>query len=302
VCRALIVVSALAVAIGVAADDAPAPDLRAGSAPREWGRLLGPEYRYDELNVVGRTLVDLVAIPANVDGWGTDAWLQAGAVGATVAVLMMPRDPSLDVRLDRWLRRDVNGGSPLVWNDVMQPLLWSSIAVGGIGTWLWAAQGDHPDAAQGLSLMAESLAVSQAYHLGFKLLIGREGPRDGSMEGRVLGPGRALRYYPGGTPSGHAATLYGLLGAGLAYFDPPWWAHAAGHLAAGSLVAFHVIDHRHYLSESLWGAAMGWSVGQWVVRHRATRAGGPDEDRAFEARLVAVTADGATGVGVAGRF
>jgi hypothetical protein len=43
-----------------------------------------------------------------------------------------------------------------------------------------------------------------------------------------------------------------------------------GHVLVGTGIAFHVIEHKHFPSDSLWGAAMGWYVGQWVVKHRAS--------------------------------
>jgi hypothetical protein len=51
-------------------------------------------------------------------------------------------------------------------------------------------------------------------------------------------------------------------------------------------VAFHVIDHRHFLSDSLWGAAMGFYVGRWVVRHRESSLAGDTGAPAARATLV----------------
>jgi hypothetical protein len=62
--------------------------------------------------------------------------------------------------------------------------------------------------------------------------------------------------------------------------------HVLGYGLAGGLVAFHVIDHRHFLSDSLWGAAMGFYVGRWVVRHRESSLDGASGARGPRARLV----------------
>lgn len=281
--------------------DAPAAGPDAPAAREDEGFLLGEPYRYARANVVSRVLWDVVAIPANVGAWDGGDWAQLALWTGAVAVPWFAGDPSLDVRIDRWARSDVNPAVPTVWNDAMQPVLWASLAVGGFGTWAWAGATGRDDVAQGLSLMGEALAVTQVYHVTLKLLVGRDGPRDGDGTGTVRGPANAVAVYPGGTPSGHAATLFSLTSAGFAYFRPPAWAQAAGYVAVGSLVAFHVVDHRHFLSESIAGSAMGWYVGQWVVRHRASWRHG-DRDREPRVAIVAMPVAGGAGIAATGRF
>ncbi len=270
-------------------------------AADEDGPLLGDRYRYARMNVVARALSDVVAIPANVGSWDGGDWAQLALWSGAVAAPWLAGDPSLDVRLDRWSRDVVNPAVPTVWNDVTQPLLWGSIAVGGFATWGWATWTGHDDVAQGCSLMGESLAVAQVYHLSLKFLIGRDGPQDGDGLGRVKGPANALAIYPGGTPSGHAATLFSLTSAGFAYFRPPAWAQVIGYGLVGGLVAFHVVDHRHFLSESIAGSAIGWYVGRWVVRHRASSRYG-EPDRAPRVAVVPSWVGGGAGVVATGRF
>ena len=282
--RRAALLTALVVALG-----APAPPARAGDV----GLGLGDGTRYDDRNVIHRALVDLVAIPADIPRWSARDAVPLAGVTATGLALMVG-EPSPDVRVDRWARDDVNPHVPPVWNDVVQPLLWGGIAVGGLGTWWWASTHDQPYVAQGLSLMGEALAVAQAYHISVKLLVGREGPRDGDGTGRFGGPATAIRVYPAGTPSGHAATLFVLVSAGTAYFRPPLWASVALHALAGGLVAAHVIEHRHFLSESLLGSTLGWSVGRWVVLHRASPA------RDVDGPAVRLTARPERGGGVLG--
>jgi hypothetical protein len=273
--------------------------------PAQDGPFLGDRYRWSAMPVLARVGWDLVAIPADVPRWSAGEWAQLGVSAGAVAVLMLPpRDP-LDARLDRWLRVHADPWAPLVWNDTAQPVLWASIAIGGLGTWWWAASHDRSDIAQGLSLMGESLAVAQAYHVTVKLLVGREGPRDGDRRGRIRGPFQTLDVYPAGTPSGHAATLYALLSSGLGYFRPPAWVAVAGHLTAGTLVTFHVVNHRHFLSDSLAGSLLGWSVGGWVVAHRSSRL---EEERplarsaAAGMALVPIALNHGAGLAVAGVF
>jgi hypothetical protein len=260
---------ALAFAAEAAPVAAPVPE-RAPAARRvDAGPFLGDRYRWAEMPLLQRIAFDVIAIPANVPGWSAGDFAQLALwTGAGVA-LSAPGNPPADVRLERWFR-DRAGPGPLVWSGAMQGALWGTIAVGAFGTWGWAAATGRHDVAQGLSLMGEALAVTQVYHVSAKLLIGRSGPTDGDGRGAFGGPANAVRVYPAGMPSGHAATLYSLLSAGTAYFEPPGWVTIGLHALVGGVVAFHVIDHRHFASESLWGAAVGWYTGQWVVRHRAS--------------------------------
>jgi membrane-associated phospholipid phosphatase len=271
-----------------------------GEAAGDAGAFLGPEYRWAEMPVVERVLYDLVAIPANVPRWSAGDFAALGLWGGAVAALAAPGSPTLDVRIDRWSRAHLSRNGPVVWTGPMQGVLWTSLAVGTLGTWGWALATDHPDVAQGLSLMGESLAVFQAYHVASKLVLGRDGPTDGDGLGTFRGPANAVHVYPAGMPSGHAGTLYSLASAGLAYFDPPLWGHVIVHAVAAGIVAGHVVDHRHFASESLAGAVMGWYTGQWVVRHRASRLDAPALGRA-PGPLVAIAPlaqAGATGVAV----
>jgi hypothetical protein len=287
----------------LAVPDLAVPDLAGASQAREReGPYLGPKYSWAEMPVGKRVVWDVVAIPANIPRWGTGDWVQVGLLAGAVTGLMLPLEPSGDVALDRWIAANARPRLPTVWSGPMQGALWGSLAVGGLGTWWWAVEHERWDIAQGMSLMGEAVAVTQVYHLAFKLLIGREGPMDGSDEGRVLGPGRGIVYYPAGTPSGHSATLYAVMGAGFAYFDPPMWFQLASHVAVGSLVAFHVVDRRHYLSETLWGSAMGWSIGQWVVRHRASPRHPPDLSAEIMARIVPLPLRDGGGLALVGRF
>ncbi|HEY6098471.1 MAG TPA: hypothetical protein VIW03_03515, partial [Anaeromyxobacter sp.] len=81
-----------------------------------------------------RALLDLVALPADVPRWSAGDGAAAAVVLSAGVALMLPLDDPLDARIDRWIHADLDRHLPTVWNDVMQPVLWSGIAVGGLGT------------------------------------------------------------------------------------------------------------------------------------------------------------------------
>lgn len=282
--------AALALALALAGRAAAA-----GGDDRGEGPFLGAGYRYGDRPVHERALLDVVALPADAPRWGAgDVAALAGVAVVTIG-LMLPLEPSLDVRLDRAITDELDPRLPTVWTVPMQVVLWGGIATGGLGGWWWAAASGRSSLAQGFSLMGEAVAVSQAYHVSTKLLLGREGPRNGEGEGRLLGPAAAIAMYPAGTPSGHAATLYALLSVWSAYFRPALAARLAGHAVVGGLVLFHVVDHRHFLSDVVSGSAIGWGAGQWVVSHRASR-GAPG------ASIAVFPVPGGGGVALGGAF
>jgi hypothetical protein len=45
----------------------------------------------------------------------------------------------------------------------------------------------------------------------------------------------------------------------------------ATQLVGGLFCLSLFVDDYHFMSDVLWGASMGWAVGEWVVRHRSTR-------------------------------
>ncbi len=269
---------------------------------RAEGFLLGPDYQWPQKNVLVRSAADVLAVPAGVTRWDAADWGQLAGWSAAVGTLMFAGRPSLDVQLDRWMVRHLDDHVPYIWGIPMQIVLWGAIGVGGLGTWWWGLYTGNDDVAQGLSLMVEALAVSQVYHLSLKLLIGRDGPDTGNGLGEILGPRNAFRVYPAGTPSGHAATLFSLMSAGLAYFDPPLWVHVVTTATVSGLIAFHVINHRHFLSDSVWGAAMGWYVGRWVVKHRASDAHARPRDDAGQVSLLPFATERGGGLALSGTF
>jgi hypothetical protein len=291
--RAILTAALIASPTLARADDAIA------SAPDE-GLFLGARYRWREMNLVPRVLHDVVAIPGNVGRWQGEHWAQLAVWTAAVGGLMFAGTPSPDVRVDRWTAIHLNPRLPTFWTFENEAVLWTVLGAGGLGTWGWAAATGRGDVAQGMSLLVEALAVSQIYHLSLKLALGREGPENGDGDALILGPANAVRVYPSGTPSGHSATLYSLLSAGFAYFRPPAWVQVLGHVLVGSAIALHVIEHQHFLSDSLWGAVMGWYVGQWVVKHRASSLYG--EGNAAGVMLMPLAVDGGAGVAIQGFF
>ena len=251
--------------------DPPSIDPPDPSTVTSPGFLLGQQLRYGEAGVFKRVLFDVAAIPGNLPRWDEEDWALFTGLNAAGGALMWPLQPSLDVRIDRGIRDVFDPWMPDIWGMEFQIPLWGGLAVGGFGSWGIGALTGNDELAESMSLVGESVAVAQVYHLFFKLLTGRQGPRRGEKTGLFLGPTEAPRLFPEGTPSGHFATIYAIYGASQAYWEFPLVWDVVGHAVIGTLAATHVLNHRHYASEIVLGSAMGYAISHWVVRHRSTR-------------------------------
>lgn len=240
--------------------------------------LHGPAYRTDRLPVYERIFTTGFAIPAGVGGWDGADWLATAAVGTTTVGLMWPAGPSADVRLERWLARKRGGvGDDLFIHARTIPITIGIAAftatTAGIG---WAA--DSAELLEYTELMIEALGVAQTYHLVFKLLLGRQSPYQGNGQGDMHSLAKVS--FPGGTPSGHALSMY-VIGTVAAYYWDTWYLHVLSHMVGLYFAAALTYSGQHFVSDVVWGGAMGYAVARWTVRHRSSRyvdtEGGPVE-------------------------
>lgn len=232
------------------------------------GLFLGDEYRYGNMMLPLRVLTDLAAIPAGMARWEGQDWAAFSLVTITTASLMMPFDFPLDARIQHRLHEWLGPDHFRVWTPLGDVLVNGAIYGSMAGILAYGLLKDDARAVQLVSLSAEAFAVTQAFHLTFKLLLGREGPRNGDGLGQIFGPSASFSLFPAGTPSGHTASLYALLGVATAYLDNLPLSLAL-HVFGLAFAATIIMDDYHFLSDVIWGGAMGFAIGQWVVHHRA---------------------------------
>jgi membrane-associated phospholipid phosphatase len=254
------------------------------------GFLLGDDLRFRRAppleftgRFVVRALADLVAIPASAPRWSAADWaLFAGVVVPTVAAAVPVQGRSADARFQDLLHqtRGANCAAAPAGSTVCESAraasfhLWvpASNAIIGVteiavpfGLLLVGALSGHDGVLESSTLALEAVLVSQVYHVVLKLLTGREGTLSRSGAGEWAGPTRL--HFPDGFPSGHAMTLFSLIGAFGAYVDT-WWAHLALWGVGLTLATWLVLDDYHFASEVFFGAATGFLIGRFVVRHR----------------------------------
>lgn len=255
------------------------------------GFLLGDELRFKRAppleftgRFVVRSLADVVAIPASVTRWSATDWALFAAIVAPTVTAMVPMggrspDARLQDALHGW--RGANCEVAPADSSVCASTraatfhLWTPVSNAVIGitqlvvpfTLLFAGALSGNDAVLESSTLAlEAMLVAQVYHVVLKLLSGREGTLSRAGQGDVFGPTRL--FFPDGFPSGHASNLFTLIGAFGAYVDKPWL-HVGLWAVGLTLATWLVLDDYHYASEVFFGAATGFLIGRFVVKHRA---------------------------------
>jgi len=232
------------------------------------GPLTGDELRHPRANIAKRTWNDLAAVPASAVAWDAQDWTIFGSTALATGALMLPPRDSLDVRFQGWLKDNERPGYDKAFVKIRT--IPEAFTLAGYGVLLFgtAYLTDNKKLFEFGSLSLEALAVTQFYHIVTKLLMGREGPHQGGGDGEVHGP--TVFLFPGGTPSGHAATAYTLLAVTTEYWDR-WPLYILGHTAALYIGMSLVYERQHFVSDVLWGGVMGYAIGHWVMAHRSSQ-------------------------------
>ena len=228
--------------------------------------------RFGQAGLVKRAAIDLVAMPLNIAWWDGRDWALAFLVTSAAAGFMVPGSPSADVQIQATIGANqhpaLNNAFPHISTAELGIGVGAYIASAALVGWLW----NDGSTQEYASLMTEALLVTHAYHISGKLLTGREPPDKNSGQGTVHGPERGSDIFPSGTPSGHAATVCTMAAVTLEHYrSRP--IDVASVLACAYMSGSVLYNDQHFASDVIWGAAMGWFIGQWVARHRSKRGG-----------------------------
>lgn len=252
------------------------PEIAAAEAESEERKkqplLVEDRFRYGNLWLIPRGVLSGVAIPLSIPHWNPHQITRMVATTATVTTMMLPFEPSLDVRLYRAMQ---SARTPAL--DALLPKIYTLPMTIGIAAYTTILSAGfyffkRPRLREYVSLMLEALGIVQFYHVSLKLLIGREGPYQGDGEGRVYGPTRV--FFPGGTPSGHTASAFAMLVTAAEYYGT-WPIRILAYVGASYLATSFAYNNQHFASDVIWGAMMGDTVARWVVRHRSSANRGP---------------------------
>lgn len=246
---------------------------------------------YSNTGIVLRFLHDLVDIPAGMARWDGGDWGRFVMYATATGFFMLPPGPP-DVSVQRSIHEWLGPDHFMLWTPLGDVLIWAGIWAAVGGSWLYGELADKPRFLESFSLMLEAFSVAEIYQVVPKLLLGREGPKDFQGNAVIRGPAWGWRLFPAGTPSGHAASLYAMIGVATTYFDSlplTIGLNVFGLVFCTTLV----LDDYHFVSDVIWGASMGFYIGRWVVHERSTRARSGEKNAGF---LLLPTIDPANGV------
>jgi hypothetical protein len=141
----------------------------------------------------------------------------------------------------------------------------AAFVAAGAGAYLWgrASQNDHLRATGVLS--TEALVNSLVAAEVIKLATGRERPLQGDGRGDWFQGGQSF-------PSQHAAASWSVATV-LASQYPGWLTRLFAYGGAAAVSAARVTGRKHFASDVLVGSALGWYMGQHVVRVHERQSG-----------------------------
>lgn len=258
------------------------------------------ENRRGPSRMIPRGARTLAGIPAQAGTWsGGEYGMFSAFAGSTLALMVPVNGESIDARLQNQIVGANHGTAGQIFVRMKSIPIFIGLTAYTTGIFVGGFAARRPSVIEYGSLMLEALAVTQIYHVGWKFLLGRESPYQG--DGSVHGPTRF--HFPGGTPSGHTASVYAVLVVAAEYWDSTALrvvTHIAGLYMGTSLI----LHRQHFLSDVVWGAGMGYFVGRWVVRHHSSRfrcASAPAYRR-VDWMITPVGLPGGVGLTAMGRF
>lgn len=137
----------------------------------------------------------------------------------------------------------------------------AQLGVGGLA-WITACKTDHPTAATNIFTALAAAGFGQVINLAIKEGFRRQYPYQANSTGEFFARSRA-----GSFTSGHATTSFAFASA-LAHRYPhkPWVVWGGYALATGLSVA-RLPGRKHYPSDVIVGAAVGYATGTYLANH-----------------------------------
>lgn len=204
----------------------------------------------------------MLASPVN---WNGSDWLKAGlVVGATSGLYFADADIRDFARRNQSSTGDKGAA---VGNTIGNPLY----TLPPLGLfYLYGHLNDDPKARRASLLAVESLAISGAFTWTIKLTAQRQRPFTGEAPSSWNGPSLKMADYS--FPSGHSTAAFSIASV-LAeeYGTNPYVPPIAYGLATLTGLA-RIYDDKHWASDVLFGAAIGYFVGKAVVSYHTVRS------------------------------
>ena len=156
-------------------------------------------------------------VSLSMKDWDQGDWFYFNLFAFPTLYFMAPTGPSPDVQFQGWVQESRTEKLDNLFPHISS---WNMFFGTGIFTgavWSYGLLAEDSEVLEYGSLMLEALATTQLIHAFFKMSLGREGPGNGNGKGILKGPIESWSLFPAGTPSGHTATAYCLMGVAMEY-------------------------------------------------------------------------------------
>lgn len=193
--------------------------------------------------------------------WKESQWNAVVGVGLTTAIAM-----GFDAEINQGIRQAPSAGQDFLSHHVFEPWgrgVYAGILVGGLygSAWLQGNKGHLQFANQ----LVEGYVLTVGATQLMKVVVNRSRPSEGQgpyafYQGTILNT--AYR----SMPSGHTAVAFAFARIIHHNTSNKWLSYGAHVLAAGTAWS-RMYDNRHWASDVLVGAAVGWWIGEVVAGH-----------------------------------
>ncbi len=150
--------------------------------------------------------------------------------------------------------------------------------------YLWGGRTNNEHLRETGLLAFEALADAVIVTSVIKTITQRQRPMEGGGGGQFFAGSGRLWNSGASFPSGHAMQTWALASVIAHEYPRPWFVPAAVYGLAGTVSASRFAARRHFASDIVVGAAIGWLVGEYVYRRRHN----PDFERSKPAMAMRI--------------
>ncbi|MDD5686920.1 MAG: phosphatase PAP2 family protein [Elusimicrobia bacterium] len=205
-------------------------------------------------------MVSLVNRPKE---WGASDWRKLAYIGAGTALFM-----SFDEKIRDAFQKDngkhdksivVVGGR--IWGDYYP----TAVAVGALGLYGWTLTPDKSFTKRITVEIVQATLYSEAITFTLKTIIGRARPFVNGSASNYR-PFSIFKYNYNSFPGGHSTAAFAVSSV-LASNTHSYLLKIAAYTPAVCTVISRVYENKHWASDCFFGAAIGYSVGTWLVNY-----------------------------------
>lgn len=188
-------------------------------------------------------------------------WAYTGAA-AGIITLSFTQDDFLHAKL--WGREgsSLNGLATYVGEPFGNPLYTASSA---LGIYLIGKSFKKDNLSEPALLAFQSIAISGASAMFFKLLFHRQRPYEANSADSQVWFGPSLKSNNLSFPSGHTTTAFALASSLATYYKDKWEVGIILYSLAGITAWSRIHDNQHWFSDVVAGALLGYFIGHTVA-------------------------------------